>query len=76
MQARIRIQDYFSNHKRDIIAFCHKSSISESVHTIIPEHQSKLTQQPRRTSKRGQVLLLGIYLDHRLRHRQHPSIPV
>lgn len=43
---------------------------------MIPEHQSKLVQQPHQMSKKEQVLLLGIYLDRMLGHHQHPSKPV
>lgn len=49
---------------------------SGSGNVIIPEHQSKQARQPHQMSKRGQVRLSGIYLDHKLRHRRHPSIPV
>lgn len=43
---------------------------------MIPEHQSMQVQQPHQMSNMEQVLLVGIYLDHRLEHHQHLSIPV
>jgi len=62
------------------MAYCilqrEKGKKKSYVNIMIPEHRSMQVRQPHQMSNMEQVVLVGIYLDHRLAHHQHLSIPV